>query len=223
MKKLLVSSVIAATAMIGASTSAMAEVSASVGIASTYLWRGYDLGSGTPAISGDLNYSVGGGYVGVWGSSGDTEAGTEYDLYAGYGMEFMDGDLSIDLSIWNYVYPTGAGYTADGETDFGDLTDVILTVGLGPVSLAYYQPVAGFSGPGEGAGNDYNYYTISSGYGAFSFTLGMHDNGDGDDPVHLNVDYSFNDNLTFTLSQFIVDEDAEDDLKFVVSYSVPLM
>lgn len=242
MKTLLASAVAAST--FAAAPVAMAEIGASVGVASTYLWRGYDLGSGTPAVSGDLNYSVAGFYTGIWGSSGDTAAGTEYDLYAGYGMSLGEV-FSFDISVWNYNYPTGAGYRDDDttntfeETDFGDLTDAILTIGVGPVSFSYYQPVAGDDH------QDYNYYTLSAGFGAFSFTLGMHDyhgkDADGksvDDPVHLNIDYAYNDNLTFTLSQFIADEDGgdvgpdidgddvpdgDDDLKFVVSYSIPLM
>ena len=64
-----------------------AEVSASVGIANMYYWRGLDLGDdgATPAVSADLNVSSGGAYAGIWTSSGDHGAGTEYDLYAGYG------------------------------------------------------------------------------------------------------------------------------------------
>lgn len=215
--KTLLATAVAASAI---AAPAMAEVGASVGVASTYLWRGYDLGSGTPAVSGDLSYSNSGAYVGVWGSSGDTSAGTEYDLYAGYGMEF-DSGFSFDISAWNYVYPTGGGYT-DGDTDIFELTDVILTVGFGPVSFSYYEPVA------YGSGGDYNYYTLSGSFGAFSLTAGMHDNGD-DTAVHINLDYAYNDNLTFTLSQFTDKEDAaifgadKGDLKFVVGYSIPLM
>lgn len=192
---------------------AMAETSASVAIASTYLWRGYDLGSGTPAVSGDISYSTSGFYVGAWASSGDTSAGTEYDLYAGWGME-MDA-FSIDVMLINYLYPTGNGYTADGETDFGDFSEVILTVGLGPVSVSYYDNIA--------SGTGYEYYTIGTGFGQFSATLGMHDNpGTSEDPMHLDLSYSYNDNLAFTVSQFISDEPEGDDLKFVVSYSIPL-
>lgn len=190
---------------------ANAEVSASVGVASTYLWRGYDLGSGTPAVSGDLNYSNAGFYSGIWGSSGDEAAGTEYDLYAGYGATF--GGISVDLSVWNYVYPTGAGYT-DGETDLFEFTEVVLSVGAGPVALTYYDNVAG------GAG--YEYYTLSGSFGAYTATVGMHDNVEGDDPVHVNFSYAYNDNLAFTLSQFVSDEPEGDDLKFVVSYSIPI-
>lgn len=198
----------------------LAEVSGSVGVASTYLWRGYDLGSGTPAVSGDLSYSAGGAYGGIWGSSGDTTAGTEFDLYVGYGMEF-DSGFMFDISAWNYVYPTGAGYT-DGDTDIFEMTDVILTVGFGPVSFSYYEPV------GYGSGGDYNYYTLGGSFGAFGVTVGMHE-GEDDEAIHINLDYAFNDNLTFTFSQFTDKEDAaifgddKGDLKFVVSYSIPLM
>ncbi len=223
MKKLTqLAAAVALTAGAVAATPAMAEVSASVGVASTYLWRGYDLGSGTPAISGDLSYSAAGFYTGIWGSSGDTSAGTEFDLYAGYGMEFESG-FFFDLSVWNYVYPTGAGYTVDGETDIGDLTDVILSVGFGPVAFSYYQPVAGACGgePSTGCSNSYNYYSVSGELGSFSATLGMHDNDD-DDPMHLDISYAYNDNLSFTFSQFVSDEPEGDDLKFVVSYSMPI-
>lgn len=193
---------------ISAAPVAMAETSASVAVASTYLWRGYDLGSGTPAVSGDITVSEGGFYAGVWGSSGDTTAGTEYDLYAGWGTE-IEG-VSIDLSVWNYIYPTG-----DGETPgFADLSEVILGIGFGPVSFTYYDNVAGGSG--------YEYYTLGAEMGSFSATLGMHDNPEGEDPVHLDVSYAYNDNLSFTLSQIIEDEEEGDDLKFVVSYSLPL-
>lgn len=201
-------SVLAASA---AAPLAYADVSASVSVASTYLWRGYDLGSGTPAVSGDLNYSNAGFYTGIWGSSGDTSAGTEYDLYAGYGTRF--GAVSFDLSVWNYVYPTGEGYT-DGETDLFELTEVVLSVGAGPVALTYYDNVTGAAG--------YEYYTLSGSFGSYTATVGMHDNVEGDDPVHVNFSYAYNDNLAFTLSQFVSDEPEGDDLKFVVSYSIPI-
>lgn len=201
--------------------SAHAELSASAGVASTYLWRGYDLGSGTPAVFGDLKYSASGFYTGIWGSSGDTSAGTEYDLFAGYGTSFGEDDFfSVDISVWNYVYPTGPGYLDDEttaeleETDFGDLTDVVLSLGVGPVAFTYYDNVAGAT--------SYEYYTLGGSFSAFSLLVGMHDNPEGEDPVHLNLSYAYNDNLSFTFSQFVADEPEDDDLKFVVSYSIPI-
>ena len=201
------------------------EVSGSVSIASMYLWRGQDLGqaagddggSGVPAVSGDLVVSMGGLYGGIWGSSGDSNAGTEYDLFVGFGGEA--GDFSYDLSVWNYIYPSASG-PAD---DFGNLSEVILTVGFGPVSFSYYDNIAG--------GTGYEYYTLGAGVDAFSATLGYADPEEAegqdydDDYLHLDLGYAYNDNLSFTLSQIVdSDEEAEleEDLKFVVSYSLPI-
>ncbi len=208
-KKLLASSVAASVLAVSAIPAANAEVSGSVGIASTYLWRGNDLGSGTPAISGDLSYSMSGAYAGIWGSSGDTAAGTEYDLYLGYGGEISS--FSYDISLWNYNYPTGGD-----EVDFGDLSELVISLGYGPVAFTYYDNVAG--------GTGYEYYTLAGSFSDFTLLVGMHDNeaDDADDPVHVDLSYAYNDNLTFTFSQMVADEPETDDLKFVVSYSIPL-
>jgi uncharacterized protein (TIGR02001 family) len=224
-------SVLAASMLASAAyaPTASAGVSATAGVASTYLWRGYDVGSGTPAVSGDLKFSEYGFYTGVWGGSGDTANGTEYDLYLGYGNAV--GDFKYDLSVWNYNYPTGPV-----ELDPGDIADAVIALGYGPVMFTAYVPV------GEDSGGDYMYYTLGGTFGSFSVLLGMHqkstnvldDEGDvaykcpADDtdgecsPVHLNVTYAYNANLSFTLSQFVVDGTDDDDLKFVVSYSLPI-
>ncbi|MFL0801163.1 MAG: TorF family putative porin [Agarilytica sp.] len=226
-KKLLASAVAASALSVAMVPAANAEVAASVGIASTYLWRGADLGSGTPQISGDLSYSNSGAYGGVWVASGDTAAGTEYDLYIGYGTEL--GPVSVDVSLWSYNYPTGAGYTADAETDLTDFTDLVLSLGAGPVALTIYEPVGDDNSPG-----DYRYVTLGGSFGDFSATVGIHMDNAGAvpcpadetdptcDPIHVDFSYAYNDNLSFTLSQFIADETSDDDLKVVVSYSIPI-
>ncbi len=228
-KKLLASSIAASLLSAGAIAPAHAEVeiSGSVAVASTYLWRGSDLGTGVPAVSGALEASTSGFYAGIWGSSGDTFAGTEYDLYVGYGGEV--GSFSYDVSLWSYNYPTGDGYASDGETDFTDWTDLVVALGFGPAVFTIYQPIGDDNSTG-----DYAYYTLGASFGDFSLTAGLHSDNDGAvscpadnegptcDPVHVNLDYAFNDNLTFTLSQFIADETDDDDLKFVVSYSLPI-
>jgi uncharacterized protein (TIGR02001 family) len=225
--KTLIASSVAAVMAAGVMVPAQAEVEvgASVGVASTYLWRGADLGSGTPAVSGDLNVSAGGFYGGIWGSSGDTTFGSEYDLYLGYGGSL--GDFSYDLSVWNYNYPTGKD-----ELDFADVSDAVVSLGYGPVSFAAYIPVGKLNSPG-----DYMYYTLGADMGAFSVLVGMHsdnptvdgavgcpmdETSDACSPVHLNISYAYNDNLAFTISQFIADEPEGDDAKFVVSYTLPL-
>lgn len=197
------------------------DVSGSVGISNMYLWRGYDLGTGDAAVSGDLNVSAGGFYGGVWGSSGDSAWGTEYDLYVGYGAEF--GGVSVDLSVWNYMYPSSS-FDEDEDgfedpnvlDDFGGLSDAVLSIGFAGLTATVYDNIAGGSG--------YEYYTLSYSIDAFSVLVGKHDNVTGDDTdamVHVNLSYAYNDNLTFTFSQQ-VDQEADDDLKFVVAYSLPI-
>ncbi|MBU0539449.1 MAG: TorF family putative porin [Gammaproteobacteria bacterium] len=222
--KTLIAASVAAASMTMIAAPASAEVSASVSVASMYLWRGFDLSNGSPAVSGDLTYSTGGFYAGVWGSSGDDTYGQEVDYYAGFATEV--GPISVDLSVWNYVYPgssanftdldgdgTVDGFADNGDT-FGDLSEIILGLGAGPVSLTIYDNIAG--GPG------YFYYTLGYDVGSFSFLAGGTDNKDEDaNYSHFDVSYAYNDKVSFTFSQMI-DEDNDDDLKFVVSYSLPI-
>lgn len=191
---------------------ANAEVSASVGVASTYLWRGQDLGTGTPAVSGDLTYSRSGFYTGIWVSSGDTTLGTEYDIYAGYGAEL--GGLSVDLSVWTYVNPNAPGEIDQTDT-FGDATDAILGLGYGPVSFTWINTVTV---------SDVDYFALGYSLDAFSLTYGFFVGDNANEYSHLDLTYSYNDNLAFTFSQVVDDNDdaVDDDLKFVVSYSIPL-
>lgn len=200
---------IAATASFAPTASAELEVSASASVANMYLWRGFDLGNGDAAVSGDITVSAAGFYAGVWGSSGDAAAGTEYDLYAGWGGEF--GLFSVDVSAWTYVYPDGN--VADDTV--GDLSEGILSLGVGPASLTYYKNIAGAS--------DYSYVTLGAEFGSFSVLVGRHDDDGSENPTHLDLSYAYNDNLSFTVSKFVADEEGVDDnAQFVVSYSLDI-
>lgn len=208
MKTLKVLSALSLLAIAGA---ANAEVTGSMGIASSYLWRGYDLGSGTPAVSGDLKVSSSGFYAGIWGSSGDTLNGTEYDLYAGYGGS--SGLFSYDISYWTYSYPTGAGLSP------GDLSEVVGSVGVGPVTAFWLHNV---SAPGSCCDGDYNYYGAKAKFGAFTALVGHHDD-DAAKLTHFDLTYSYNDNLSFTVSApvDIADGYTKADPTFVAAYTVP--
>jgi hypothetical protein len=111
------------------------------------------------------------------------------------------------------------------ETDTGDLSEVVLSLGYGPVSLTIFDNIAG--------GTDYFYYNLAASAGDFTFALGMHDAGGDETPTHLDISYAYSDNLSFTFSKFVADEPTvmdyvldemvdSDDVKFVVSYSLPL-
>lgn len=191
------------------------EVAASAAVSSMYLWRGQDLGNGSPAVSGDLTVSTAGAYAGVWASSGDTSFGSEYDLYVGYGAD-LEG-VTVDVSLWNY------NYSGESSADtFGALTDLVVAIGMGPVTFTYYDNVAGASGA--------EYYTLEAGYEKFSAKLGYSDaEADDSDYTHLDLSYAYNDNLSFTVSK-IVDNDGpkendggmNEDTLVMVSYSLPI-
>lgn len=203
---------------------AAGEVTASAAVSNMYLWRGIDLGNGSPAVSGDLKYSIGGAYAGVWMSSGNDSLGNEYDYYAGYGAEL--GDFTFDISLWNYNYSdngvVGKGFNVSDDTT-GELSEIITTVGFKTIKLSYYDNIAGATG--------YEYWTLSGGIGQFSATVGMHDpEGSGtNDMTHVNLTYAFNDRISFTASK-VVDQDLgkndpgafDEDLMFVVAYSLPI-
>ena len=208
-----------------ASTSASAELSASATVASSYLWRGFELGTGSAAISADLVYSKSGFYAGVWVSSGDATAGTEYDLFAGYGGSINDM-ISYDLSLITYIYPSGQ-FSKTEEP--GDFSEAILNIGLGPVSLTIKDNISGGTG-GYAFNEDYAYYSASVSSGDFDFAIGFHDEGAileetvTGDSTHIDVTFAATENLAFTFSK-IVDSQAgfeEPEATVVASYSIPL-
>jgi len=221
---------------IAAPSVAQAEVSASVGISNFYLWRGVDLSndgaanSSAPAISGDINVSSDwGGYAGVWASSGDENLGQEYDLYFGWGGEF--GDFSVDVSYWTYVYPSASevafanvdGFSVpigeiDSPIDPGDVADLVIGLGYAGVGFTVYENLED-----DGAGA--RYVTLDYSFGDFNALVGSHDTGE-ETFEHLQFSYSYNDDLTFTVSKFLDDEvdslgfPFNDDLLFNVYYGI---
>ena len=208
-----------------ASTSASAELSASATVASSYLWRGFELGTGSAAISADLVYSNSGFYAGVWVSSGDATAGTEYDLFAGYGGSINDM-ISYDLSLITYIYPSGQ-FSKTEEP--GDFSEAILNIGLGPVSLTIKDNISGGTG-GYAFNENYAYYSASVSTGDFGFAIGFHDEGAildetvTGDSTHIDVTYSATENLAFTFSKIVDSQDGfeEPEATVVASYSIPL-
>ena len=240
LSKTLIASSVAAVMAAGVMAPAQAEVEvgASVGISNAYMWRGFELGSGTPVVSGDLSVSASGFFAGIWTSSGDTSAGTEYDLYAGYGGEVSD--FSYGIQYVTYVYPTGGYKETDGTP--GKFAEVILSLGYGPVSFDYHKNISDVSDktvgeeviPGYSFSKDYQYYKLSFEFGAFGAAIGMHDEADAAEAsvtgnaMHIDFSYAYNDNLTFTLSAIGSSDEGKgsgfEEAKpfFNVAYTLPL-
>lgn len=211
MKKSLLAVAVAGAASV-VPTTATAEVSANLGIASQYLWRGVSL-STSGVVFGGLDYEHESGlYAGFWTSS-EAEGSIEYDLYGGYAGEV--GDFSYDVGYISYWYP-GA---------MGDLNFQEVYVGLGYMGFgleAYFG--VGDEGWGDGSEkNKNNYYALSYGYEQFGIAVGYYD-FDADDANYTHIDLSYEalPGLVFTASQVVdFDDDADiphDDLTFMVSY-----
>lgn len=228
----LVAAAVAGAAVV--STPAAAGVSASAGVSNIYLWRGLNLGGGTPAVFGGLEYASDmGAYAGVWGSSaGPTQ---EVDLYAG----FRGGkDFTWNIAYYDYTYPspetTGTTTMDNRQSDY---EEVIVNLGFAGFTL---DLVAGTGDTGGFVVNDAGENTNETTYAALSYTIDKFTLKYGmwgglvedltaavllDDAnfSHVDATYKYNDRLAFTASKIVDDDDGlEDDALFVVSYSLPL-
>jgi uncharacterized protein (TIGR02001 family) len=213
-----------AVSAIATPMAAQAEVSASMAFSNMYLWRGQNISSGSAAISGSLDYSHESGfYAGAWGSNEGIN-GTETDLYAGFGGEA--GGFSYDISYWWYLYPEANGLGPDTGLGDTDLSEAVLSLGYGPVSVGLYMSV---DTELQGVdGSDYFYYTIGFDflekynitYGGWSYDDIATAPATGE-YSHLTLSYSPLDELSFAISMGFEDQadTLEEDPLFQVTYS----
>ncbi|MFN2308219.1 MAG: TorF family putative porin [Gammaproteobacteria bacterium] len=97
------------------------DISANIGLASDYMFRGVSQTDSQMALQGGFDWSHASGfYVGTWASNVDSDffggakdPQLEVDLYAGYAAEM--GAYSYDLGVLVYVYP---GADAPAVDDF---------------------------------------------------------------------------------------------------------
>ena len=200
-----------ATAVSMVPVAAQAEVSYNAAVSNMYLWRGQDISNGQGVISGGIDYAADSGfYAGVWASSED--AGTETDLYAGYG--FSAGGLDVSLAYWMYLYPSdGSSSSFASDTQ---LSEYEVTLGMGDFSATAMI---------DTADTDARYYSLNYGMGDFGLHYGMTDKtGSADDYTDISVSYAATDALSFTLSKAQGDALADQNEKplVAVSYSLPL-
>ncbi|MFU8838415.1 MAG: histidine kinase, partial [Thiohalomonadaceae bacterium] len=66
----------------------------------------------------------------------------------------------------------------------------------------------------------YWYANLAVDVGSFTLAYGLHE----DDLAHVDVTYSYNDNVSFTLSKVVdnVSDTYNDEIKFMVSASLPI-
>lgn len=184
-----------------AAAPAAVALDASASIATSYLWRGTELGNGDAALAVDLSGSTGAISYGLWVSSGDStmtadgtdvEGSTEYDIYASYGGSV--GEIGYSVGYASYNYPSLG-------TGFDDAAEYIYGLSYGPASVTVYDE----------KGGNYEYTVVGYEAGAYSFAY-----GDNETTTHFDVSYAVNDSLTLTVSE---PEDA--DTIVVASYALP--
>ena len=131
-----------------------ASVSANVSFTSDYIWRGMTQ-SDAPAIQGGFDFEAESGfYAGIWGSNVNFNngAGSELDLYLGYGFEV--GGVGVDVGYISYEYIDSTPDATFDETYLG------LSFGDLGVSFAF---------------GDYDYTEVSYALGDVSFSYGDYD------------------------------------------------
>jgi hypothetical protein len=179
-----------------AAAPAAVALDASASIATSYLWRGSELGAGDAAFAVDVSDSMGALSYGLWVSSGDgaSASSTEYDLYASYGGSI--GAVGYSIGYAKYEY------SAAGASQ---LSDYIYGLSYGPASVTIF----------DDTNSDYEYTVVGYEAGAYSFAYGEHANG-MNDMTHFDVSYAVNDSLSLTVS----DSDDNDTI-VVASYTLP--
>lgn len=197
-------------------------MSANLGLASMYMWRGQNLTPDGPQISGGIEFSGDTGlYGGVW-TTNET-GGHETDLYVGFGGEA--GSVSYDISYWHYLYPE------DGDLGDTALSEIVLGFGFGDLGANFY-----ISNETQG-GSDWLYATVDYTIDDFNILFGAwsyDEDVSGVDPVtgdpiagdeysHITVSYSITDALGMSVSVASSDDgDTNEDPLFMVSYSMPI-
>jgi len=142
------------TAVLLASTVAWAgqahsELSANVGWASDYFYRG--ILQAPSSASAGMDFEKSGFYAGTWAA--DVDDGLEIDAYLGYGNTISDIDYSVGF--------TGYYYTGDFDDTYQEIN---LGAGYGYASLdVAVGRYDNFGGPTQ----DYTYYSLTVGKAGF--------------------------------------------------------
>lgn len=144
-------------------TTAQAEISANLGFASDYYYRG--ILQAPNSANGGIDYEKNGFYVGTWAA--DVKDGLEIDGFFGYGGELGDFGYSVGY--------TGYFYTGDFDDTYQEIN---LSGGFSiftlDVAIGQYE---NFDGPTF----DYEFYALTAEYNGFWGQYGTFQNDfDGD-------------------------------------------
>ncbi len=109
-----------ATTLLTLSSSAFADWSSTVTLASDYLFNGVSQTDEKPALQGSIDWSGASGlYAGGWASNVDfgDDTNIEADIYIGYYTAINEA-VNLDVGVAQYTYH-GANYSSEGDyTEF---------------------------------------------------------------------------------------------------------
>ncbi len=209
--------VLSVGAMLPAAVSA--QVTASLGVANMYLWRGQNLTPDGGQVHGGVRYDNGPFYAGMWTTS--EQGGHETDLYLG--IRGTAGEFGYDLSWVEYLYPENGTAPNDGLSDT-DTSELILSASYSLFTATAYINTDSDTG-------DDNYFTIAADIDRWNLTFGFWDlenPGSGtagaDEYSHITVKYALTDALTTGVSVAMSDLDVgaangvEEDPLFLIAY-----
>ena len=188
-------------------STAQADLSANLGYASEYHYRG--ILQKNSSASGGLDYEQGGFYVGTWAA--DVGDGLEVDGYFGYGADVGDVSLSVGF--------TGYYYTGDFDDTYQEIN---LGAGFGLLSLdVAIGEYDNFTGPTL----DYSYYALSIEKDGFSATLGSFAQDFDGDYLQLGYDTTISE-IDFGVALIFANDDLvgdkEESLIFTIGKSFDL-
>lgn len=151
MKKLLLALLISAGI-----TSAYAQVTGNLGLATDYRFRGISQTQNGPAVQGGIDYTHSSGlYIGNWNSNVSSQAyrngsAIESDLYAGFRKDIYKG-LTIDVGSYNYFYPNASDLSGNSY----NTQELFAGLGYGPVVVKYSRSTSNYFGVNNSAGTQY--------------------------------------------------------------------
>lgn len=175
-------------------STAQADLSANVGFASDYYFRGI-FQSKSSAQAG-LDYEKNGFYVGTWAADvgGDIAGdGLEIDGYFGYGADVGDFNLGVGL--------TGYYYTGDFDDTYQEIN---LSAGYGWLTL---DAAIGQYDESGGSKLDYQFYSLTAEYNGFRAQYGTFQDSFSGDYLQLGYDFSLVE-LDFGFSLLLTDDNA---------------
>ena len=198
---------VASSAMAWESEDGAHSTSASVALASDYIWRGYSQTDEEMAISGSLDYAHSSGfYAGTWASNVDfgDDTSIEVDIYAGFSSEFGGSGIGYDVGVLRYIYP---GEDYDWNEVYASLSYSMFSVGVAHSASVYDS---GETGTYYSAGLDYDLpgdFAFSAGFGYYDYDDDVSEDNHTDYRVGLSREFI---GFGFDLTYYGMDSDGED-------------